>query len=268
MGVYAHIFVEGVFVFRYHSFVAARSLAQSMTTDCIRILLVEEENLVRAALRMLLESWTGFEVIGEGGTHGEALPLIPRLNPDIILLSVPNQHYADLQAIHDLARGSEHSRLLVLAGEYDQEFRIQVVREGAWGVIGKNRNPSELQKAIEKVAKGEEIWLDRPSLASLVVQLWTSSGVARNNGGHSRMTLLSRREREVVALVIEGYKNKEVGEKLFISETTVRHHLTTIFQKLKVSSRFELIADLHAHRVATGMRPTRNSRRSGRDAKT
>jgi DNA-binding NarL/FixJ family response regulator len=122
-----------------------------------------------------------------------------------------------------------------------------MVRLGARGVVRKKKAADELRRAIQKVHEGKEIWLDRTSLASLIT-VGEANGRERAGRPESRLGLLTEREREVANLVSKGYKNKEVGERLFISETTVRHHLTTVFNKLKVRNRFELIAHLHRHR--------------------
>jgi len=212
----------------------------------IRILLVEEEALVRTALQKLLQSWEGFEVIGEAGTKDEALELIRHMDPDVILLSLPGGDDADLEIVQDLARASGRARLLVLMGQCAPAARIRVVRMGARGVVEKKKSANELRKALHKICEGDEIWLDRASMTRLIKQ--GSDSVKDEHGPEaSRFALLTDREQEVVAFVVKGFKNREVGERLFISETTVRHHLTTIFAKLSVSSRFELIAYLHRH---------------------
>jgi DNA-binding NarL/FixJ family response regulator len=231
------------------------------TTDDrpIRILLVEGEALVRAALHKLLESWPDFEVVAQIGRGDDAPELIGRLDPDMILLALPDDAAEGLESVRQFARISERAKLLVLVGGSDAELPLQMVRLGARGVVQKRKPPEELRKAIQKVHEGKEIWLDRPSLSILINE--------RQTGGRwpaavqeSRLDLLTDREMEVVALVSKGHKNKEVGERLFISETTVRHHLTTIFHKLKVRNRFELIAHLHRHRFSASGEMARLSR--------
>jgi len=224
----------------------------------IRILLVEGEALVRAALHKLLESWPDFEIVAQIG-RGEDVPeLIQRLDPDMILLALPDDAEG-LEAVRELARVSERAKLLVLVGGSDPELPIQMVRLGARGVVQKRKAPEELRKAIQKVHEGKEIWLDRPSLSILINERQTG-GRWPAAAQESRLDLLTDREMEVVTLVSKGHKNKEVGERLFISETTVRHHLTTIFQKLKVRNRFELIAHLHRHRFSASGEMARLSR--------
>ena len=206
----------------------------------IRILLVEEEALVRAALYKLLESWSEYEVVGEAGSREEALEMLQHLDLDVILLAVSGDEFEDTDTVRTLAQASNGAQILILMGEAPSGFATELVRAGARGVVCKNKAPSELRRAIPIVHGGREIWLDRASLATLVTA--SSGRVDRQN---SQLNDLTPREREVVFLVTKGLKNKEVGERLFISETTVRHHLTTIFDKLDVRNRFELINQLH-----------------------
>ena len=217
----------------------------------IRILLIEEECLVRAALQKLLESWSEFQVVGDAGTGAEGLELLDRLSPHVVLLTLTDNDAQNLEIIGDFARAS--AQLLVLVGETLQPAAAaQIVGHGARGVVRKNKAPEELRRAIKKIDEGNEIWLDRASLTTLV-----SAGAYRpDNHTSSSLSLLTQREREVAGLVNKGLKNKEVGERLFISETTVRHHLTTIFNKLEVRNRFELIDHLHRHKLATSNEKT------------
>ena len=217
----------------------------------IRILLIEEECLVRAALQKLLESWSEFQVVGDAGTGAEGLELLDRLSPHVVLLTLTENGAENLEIICEFARAS--AQLLVLVGEnLPPAAAAQIVGHGARGVVRKNKAPDELRRAIKKIDEGSEIWLDRASLATLVF-----SGASRpDNHTSSSLALLTQREREVAGLVNKGLKNKEVGERLFISETTVRHHLTTIFNKLEVRNRFELIDHLHRHKLATSSEKT------------
>jgi DNA-binding NarL/FixJ family response regulator len=227
----------------------------------IRILLVEGEALVRAALHKLLESWPDFEVVAQIGRKDEVPEVIERLDPDVILLAMPDDDAEGIEVVRHLARISERAKLLVLVGGSDPELPIQMVRLGAQGVVQKKKAPEELRKAIQKVHEGKEIWLDRQSLTILINERQSQSGGRwPSTVQESRLELLTDREVEVVALVSKGHKNKEVGERLFISETTVRHHLTTIFHKLKVRNRFELIAHLHRHRFSAAGELARSSR--------
>jgi DNA-binding NarL/FixJ family response regulator len=207
---------------------------------------VEEEPLVRTALQKLLESWSGFEVIGEVATTEPSSTLLHRFDPDIILLSLQNEDDGHLSAIRELVRTFNRARVLVLVGECAPEFRIRIVRNGARGVVLRNKAAEELRKAMELVRYTDEVWLDRKTMVQAITKLGVTE-VIGNRAEESRLALLTNRERQVVILVAEGLKNKDIGHRLSITETTVRHHLTAIFSKLNVTGRFELITFLHRH---------------------
>jgi len=226
----------------------------------IRILLVEDESLVRSALEALLSSWPGFQVVGETETNTEVVELVRRLDADVVLLSLGGIQDADLKLVRHLAIVSESVPVLVLMGDCPEEFRIQLIRHGARGVVLRRKPSLELRKAIEKLHQTDEIWLDRTALVSLITAVRPLTPV--ESAESELLPLLTGREREIVSFVIKGLKNKEVGKRLFISETTVRHHLTTIFNKLNISSRFELIAYIHAHQNS-GVRGGEFSRLQG-----
>src|SRR5688572_675855 len=205
-----------------------------------QIVLVEEQSLVRAALTRLLDSWPECIVIGEVGGGTEALKTLSRLDPDLVLLSLTTVDSQNLELIGHFVQATPRP-VLALVGESSlPNAAAEIVRVGARGVVRRTTAPDELRRAIQKVHRGQEIWLDRASVAKLIT--------AKFNPSTSAMDLLTQREREVARLVNKGLKNKEVGEQLFISETTVRHHLTTIFSKLEVRNRFVLIDHLHRHK--------------------
>jgi len=213
--------------------------------NTVRILLMEEEALVRAALQALVASWPGFQIIAEASTKDEAAQQLRRSEPHVIVLSLGGTEDGDLKMVREMAAMSGGAKLLALVGECNQDFRLQIVRYGARGVVLRSKPASELQKAIERIHQTDEIWLDRAALASLITQGKPAILLDVNRRGEL-FSRLTDREREIVMLVTQGLKNKDVGNRLFISETTVRHHLTTIFNKLNISSRFELIAYVHA----------------------
>jgi DNA-binding NarL/FixJ family response regulator len=235
------------------------SVPKSTDRNSVRILLVEEEALVRAALQALLASWPGFDVVGEAATKDDALQQLRRCDAHVVVFSIGGTEDGDLKIIGDVAAASGHARLLVLAGECNRDFRLQIVRYGARGVVLRSRPASELQKAIQTVHQTDEIWLDRAALASMITQ--GKAPIAFDTRGEF-FSRLSDREREIVTLVTQGLKNKDIGRRLFISETTVRHHLTTIFNKLNISSRFELIACVHANGDTPNELPDPRSARS------
>jgi DNA-binding NarL/FixJ family response regulator len=217
----------------------------SSRDSVIQILLVEEEALVRAALQALVASWSGFHVVGEAATKDEVAQQFRRVQPHVVLVSLGGIEDSDLKTVRELTAISGHARLLTLVGDCNKDFRLQIIRNGARGVVLRSKPASELQKAIQTIHQTDEIWLDRAALSSLITH--AKGPIVVDSGRSELFGRLTEREREIVTLVTQGLKNKEVGDRLFISETTVRHHLTTIFNKLSISSRFELIAYVHAN---------------------
>jgi DNA-binding NarL/FixJ family response regulator len=214
----------------------------------IRILLVDDHAMVRAGLRILIDSWPGMTVVGEAGDSREALEMATRELPDIVLMDLGLEDGAGMDLLSGLFSVLGKGRVLALSGSKDSELHHRAVRLGVMGVVLKEKTADELRRAIEKVHAGE-VWLDR-RLTAMVITGISRARPDKDTVQASRLDSLSERERDVAVLVCEGLKNKDIGGRLFISETTVRHHLTSIFSKLGVSSRFELVIYLYRHNFA------------------
>lgn len=217
-------------------------------TKPISIILVDDHKVVRGGLRMLLESNLNLKVVGEAGSCAEALPLIERERPDIILLDMDLRGESGLDILQNLPANFE-GQVLILTGVVDAEIHRKCVRLGARGLVQKDMAPEVLLKAIKKVHEGE-IWFDRNMMSSVLSDVLNQK--ERNDGDPERLKIntLTAREHQVVALVSEGLKNKQIAERLFISDTTVRHHLTSIFSKLDISDRLELVIYAYRHELA------------------
>jgi two-component system, NarL family, nitrate/nitrite response regulator NarL len=219
-----------------------------MTTtpvQAIRVLLIEDHAVVRAGLRMLIESRIGLAVVGEAANHAAALALAAREQPDIILLDLDLGAERGLDLLPSLRATASQAQVVVLTGVRDVEEHRRAIRQGVMGLVLKEQAPDVLLKAIEKVHAGE-IWFDRAMLASVLSEM-VLGGARPANAEATRIAMLTEREREVIALVGEGLKNKQIGDRLSITETTVRHHLTSIFNKFGVESRLEMVIFAHRH---------------------
>jgi DNA-binding NarL/FixJ family response regulator len=216
----------------------------------IRVLIVDDETLIRSGLRMIIESWPGLKVIGEASNKTDALRLAEREQPDIILLDVNLRGANGLDFLPDLLSTAAGSRVLVLTGMLDQQTHDHAMRVGAMGVVLKDKGAETLIKAIERVHAGE-VWLDRSAIGRFFAERSRPGKEDRQVGPEAaKISSLTGREREVIALIGEGLKNKQIAERLFISETTIRHHLTSVFSKLSVSDRLELIIYAYRHGLA------------------
>ena len=206
----------------------------------IRVVLVDNHVIFRVALHMLIESWPRLSVVGEAGNPVDALEITAREKPAIILLDLDLGHAGDgLDCIPDLLSTAGEGRIIILTGVRDAEAYHRAMYLGAMGLVLKEQTPEELRRAILKV-HGGELWVDR-QLATSIITRRSRASADKEDVELAKIALLTEREREVIGHACEGLKNKEIADQLFISLTTVRHHLTSIFGKLQVASRFELI---------------------------
>src|SRR5437899_11579115 len=162
------------------------------------------------------------------------------LDPDVLLLDLRLPNLDGLSALQALQQTNKRTRVIILTGSEDKNEFVQAMKLGCSGIVLKQTAPDLIVKSIRKVHSGE-IWLDSLTTAAVMRQFSTGLESAGGGGGKGReRSPLSAREREIVALVAQGYKNKEMAEKMFISEQTVKNHLHNIFDKLGVSDRLEL----------------------------
>ena len=206
----------------------------------IRIMMVDRHKLVRQGVRMLIAGNPVFQVVAEADNGADALLFAEREQPDVILLGLDLGTEKGLDILPGLLATSRSPRVLVLTHVEDPEEHRKAMILGAVGVVQKDVGVEVLFKAIEKVHAGE-IWYDRSKMGSVLRDMLQNGNGKKSDPLAVKIAGLTPREHEVIALVSQGLKNKVIGEKLFISETTVRHHLTKVFEKLGVSNRLELI---------------------------
>lgn len=214
----------------------------------IRIVIVDDQLVVREGLRMLLESHKGMKVVAMAGTRSEALEVIAREPSDLIVLNLELGGYSALSFIPQLRDVAQNARVLALTALRDSETHQKAAQLGAMGVVLKEDAADLLLKAIEKVYKGE-VWLDRLTLGNLLWQL-SSRDKESLDPQRKKISSLTDRERQVIALITEGLKNRQIAERLFISPTTVTHHLSSIYSKLGVTDRLELVVYAFANKLA------------------
>ena len=222
------------------------SKLSSPSSRSLRVLVVGSQPIVLAGLRLLLESDPGICVVDDrhvlrvskhrspGAVTPDATGVSATEAADVVVLDTDGD--AGLLAVVAPSIPSG-TRLLVLSGTLDREALAAAFRHGATGAVRKQQVPGVLPKAVRAVYNGE-IWLDQADMELLVTEL--SKHPERESPEQRRATLLTPREREVVALAGEGFRNIEIAKRLSISEVTVRNHLTSIYRKLKLTSRFQL----------------------------
>jgi two-component system, NarL family, nitrate/nitrite response regulator NarL len=225
------------------------SFPSTLETRCIRVVHIDEQLLFRVGISSLMGESSGIKVVGGAGTRAAALALVQGEQPDVILLDLAFKEGSSLDFLPDLREAAGQAKVLILTGVADQELHRKAVRLGARGLVFKDAPVDMLIKAIEKVCAGE-LWLDRVTTAAVFDELSRRKESRNPNPEESKIATLTAREREVICLVGEGLKNKQIGERLFISDVTVRHHLTSIFNKLDVADRLELVIYAYRHGLA------------------
>jgi len=207
-------------------------------TELIRVVLAEPLRLIRDALCALLES-QGMTVVGGLNDTPDLLLLIEQQQPHVMLITLDGWGDDDVALLRNLPTVAERVPTLVLTAEFDNELHAHVIELGVMGCVVKTQPAELLVKAIRKVSAGE-LWLDRARTATILSHLARKRVRLDDDPDAMRIESLTRRERQIVALVTEGLKNSHIAERLSISEATVRNHMTSILDKLGVSDRFEL----------------------------
>jgi DNA-binding NarL/FixJ family response regulator len=180
--------------------------------------------------------------VGEAGDGNEVMQLLQQEAPDVLLLDLKMPHMDGLAVMQALQHANLPTRIIILTASEDKNEFVTAMKLGCSGIVLKQTAPELIVKSIRKVHAGE-IWLDSHTTAAVMRQFATPGEVQSALAGSGKpreRSPLSQREREIVALVAQGYKNKEMAEKMFISEQTVKNHLHNIFDKLGVSDRLEL----------------------------
>jgi two-component system nitrate/nitrite response regulator NarL len=209
------------------------------THDQVNIVIADDHPVFRLGLRKLLEAEPGVHVVGEAADGQEAVRMVRQYKPELLLLDISMPKMQGLDALRDLSKSESPTRTIVLTASIAREQIIEALQLGAHGIVMKHAATDLLIKSIRSVMAGQ-YWVGHESVSDMVdvlrrVTPQPSGSKARPDFG------LTPREREVVGLIVAGYTNKDLAQKLSISEQTVKHHLTNIFDKLGVSNRLELV---------------------------
>lgn len=206
----------------------------------IRVMIADDHPIVRDGIRKLLQLEDDIEVAAEASDGRQVLELMQEHEPDVLLLDLRMPNLDGLSVLQSLQQSGRRTKIIVLTASEDKNEFVQAMKLGCSGIVLKQTATELIVKSIRKVHAGE-IWLDSHTTAAVMRQFASpGESLSAINGKSRERSPLSAREREIVALVAQGYKNKEMAEKMFISEQTVKNHLHNIFDKLGVSDRLEL----------------------------
>ncbi len=204
-------------------------------TKSIRLLLVDDQRLMRDGLRTLLELEADFEVIGEAQNGAEALEAYRQFTPDVVLMDIRMPVMDGVEATRRLREIDSNSKVIILTTFDDNEYVFEGLRAGALGYLLKDVSSEELSDAIRKVAAGGS--MIEPSVARKVVAEFARLTPVTPTATGKLIEPLSDREIEILKLVSQGMTNKEIAAKLFLAEGTVKNYVTSILQKIDARDR-------------------------------
>ena len=203
----------------------------------IKLVIVDDHTLFREGIKKILALEKDIEIVGEAFDGEEVISVLNRCEPNIMLLDVKMERVNGLQVLPRIVEQFPLLKVIILTAQVSSAESVKAIRDGARGIILKHAASEFLIKGIRKVAEGE-LWADSSTMTQVVDSLSRKYRVDRSPEKGRKE--LSDREIEVVTLVASGHRNKEIANKLFISEQTVKTHLSNIFQKLEVNDRLEL----------------------------
>jgi len=219
----------------------------------IRVLIADDKSLFRDGLAHLVSTQKDLNIAGTLDGVATVNEQLRQIRPDVILLGWPASAPASQRIFAAIQEGKLSARVIIMVADDSKEDFVEAIRQGCSGILPKKTSTELLLKSIRKVHAGE-FWLDRMTTADVIRRLAKrgSGNVAARQGLREQGAALSAREREIVSLIAQGFKNKDMAERLFISEQTVKNHLHNIFDKVGVSDRLELALYAIHHKLHEG----------------
>ena len=209
-----------------------------MTDAPIRVLLVDDDDLMRAGLKAVLSSDSRIEVVDEAGTGRAAVTAVRTHRPDLVLMDVRMPDLDGIGATREILAGSTESKIVILTTFEDDEYIFGALNAGASGFLLKRTSPEELLAAVHTVAAGDSLL--SPSVTRTVIARMAHQPTPDLRGAN-RLDELTPREREVLALIARGLSNTEIGAQLVIEESTVKTHVKRILLKLRLRDRVQAV---------------------------
>jgi DNA-binding NarL/FixJ family response regulator len=203
----------------------------------ISVVVADEERLFREAIHIILDQDADIEVVGEAANRLQAMETTRDHKPDVILIDISSSNNDGMPALSEITRQSPKTKPIALIRVNDEAKILRTLREGAKGYLSKNAPLSDLIKAVKAVDKGE-LWVQRKLMARFLDGQRVNA-FKKKTPVDDKDDELTGREREVLNCLIKGCTNKEIAKALFISDKTVKNHLSSIFKKLKVKGRLQ-----------------------------
>lgn len=223
-------------------------MTQSTAAPPIRIMLVDDHKTMLWGLEKLIEGKRPqMAIVGSAGDGPAAVALAGQLRPDVIVLDLDLDGRSSLDILPELL-GNGMSRVMILSGNRDQQLLASAVRGGARGVVGKEAPADVVLSAIRSVHRGE-LWLDQGLMGTLLGVLTSPPPAPVRHPEADKLATLTAKERKIIALVVagNGASNKELAQRAFVAEHTMRNYLTSIYQKLGLANRLELYVYASKH---------------------
>jgi two-component system nitrate/nitrite response regulator NarL len=205
----------------------------------IRLFLVDDHGLVLQAVRLALEPHPDFEIVGETTSGSEVLPRVAELEPDLVLLDIRMPGLDGFQVLDRLQEHHAETKVVMLSGVEDAELATEALRRGAKAFLGKGIDPAEVAPVLRQVFEGEVV----------TEAVGNATAFAQNTPDEFELT---SREREILEQVAAGRSNKQIAREFWLSEQTIKYHLTNVYRKLGVSSRTEAARFAYDHGLAGG----------------
>ena len=216
----------------------------------IKIILVDDHRSVLWGLEKLIEGeYPRMHVVGTATTLAEAMRLLEKTSPDVIVMDIDLNGESGISAIPKIIAQTS-AKILMLTGSRDHSLHDAAILAGAKGVVEKGEDAVTILKAIEKIASGE-IWLDRAATSRIFLELSIKRTAVARDPEQNKIASLTPRERQIVAEISSdaAANSRIISERLHISEHTLRNHLTSVYEKLELSSRLELFAYASKHNL-------------------
>jgi DNA-binding NarL/FixJ family response regulator len=213
----------------------------------LKVAIVDDHTMFREGIRKILSLEPDIEVVGEAVDGEEVISLLTHCQPDILLLDLKMEKINGLTVLPQIVEQYPHLKVVILTANISQDESVAAIKEGARGIILKHAASEFLIKGVHRIYAGE-LWADNVTMTEVVDSL--SRKFRKEKEPPRSKDELSGREKEVVSLLASGLRNKEIAEKLFISEQTVKTHLSNIFHKLGLSDRLELALYALRHGLA------------------